>query len=38
MIARGNPIDVVLVRNTECNSIVFLKLKNIHECLYIGGI
>ena len=26
------------VRNTECNSIVFLKSKNIHQCLYIGGI
>ena len=26
------------VRNTECNSIVFHPLKNIHQCLYIGGI
>ena len=26
------------VRNIECNSIVFLKSKNIHHCLYIRGI
>ena len=26
------------IRNTECNSILFHKSKNIHQCLYIEGI
>ena len=26
------------IRNTECNSILFHKSKNIHQCLYIWGI